>query len=80
MLGRIYRALTAAPGHSILLINTVHDSFIFDLPKKDKELFEEILRQTIGKTAYYMKERFGIDINVPINYEINYGNSWYDCK
>lgn len=59
-----------------LLVNTVHDSILLDVKKE----FLDFTCTFVKNELYYIKDifknRFNIDINVPIDIEFKIGNSW----
>lgn len=62
-----------------LLINTVHDSVIFDCKKEFSNQCCKMLEDSIQLTIDRMKMYFGFDFNVPINIDITQGYSWGEC-
>lgn len=67
----------------ILLINTVHDSVLFDINiNTDFKTgsITSLITNTFGRTKEIMKEIFNIDINVPIRYSVETGTTWGNMK
>lgn len=81
VLGKIFRVICAA-GHRdrILLVNTVHDSIVLDVEKHHLEAARAILEDIMEATPDLMKNRFGIDIDLPIHVDIGWSNNWGECK
>lgn len=61
-------------GLKTLLVNTVHDSGIFDLPREE---LEEVI-SIIKKKAVQVK--LPIKTEVPLGIDVAWGKSWGDCK
>lgn len=80
VLGRIVKLMDKDMMEGIKLINTVHDSVLFDVHPKFALQLQELIDDTFGKTAEIMKDQFGIDINVPIRYSISTGPNWGQMK
>lgn len=63
----------------IHIINTVHDSAIADLPKKDIPLWHELARQCFCLDAYHLiKAMYNIDITVPLGVGVMTSTNWSD--
>ncbi len=78
MLGRLWRKLAIYNREKYLLVNTVHDSVIFDFKihcKKDVDM----IRYQLEDVKSMMKELFIVDFNVPIQIDVKYGKSWMLC-
>ena len=83
MLGELYSAIKNWEGHhgvknQILMINTVHDSILLDVPQKHLidaiNLIEEVLKNTTNFYFETFKKRF----NLPLRFEIEVGKNWED--
>lgn len=80
VLGLIYRALANADiFDDFLMVNTVHDSIIFD--SKDESLDEgiEIVQSIMENAPKYMKETFGIDFFTDkMKVDVEIGRNWME--
>ena len=63
-----------------LLVNTVHDSLIFDAPESEVEELGRIAMSTFKSVPDLMWKYFGWKITVPITGEVEYGPSWGEMK
>lgn len=66
-------------GHDVLIINTVHDSVIFDCPEwVDLKLLGTTLRNHfITAPIDVLKNTWGVDFNVPIKADVDVGTDWH---
>jgi DNA polymerase-1 len=83
VIGKLYRALLDAEKFrdSVLLVNTVHDSVVFDC--KDMITAKEwapLAARYMENAPTYLKEDFGIDFNLPLKVEAEAGYTWHDMK
>jgi DNA polymerase I-like protein with 3'-5' exonuclease and polymerase domains len=79
VLGKLYRGLKANPvlKDNCLLINTVHDSVVFDVKKEVLKEALNFIHTTMSNVPQHLEDVFGIDdFNVRINVEVKYGPSW----
>ena len=58
------------------LINQVHDSLIFDAPRKDVEQVCEIVINTFEDLPKLIESYFGFEFNIPMTGEAKYGDDW----
>lgn len=65
---------------SIIPINTVHDSVLFDVDEASIIEIHEVIAETFGRAHEIMEEDFGININVPIRYNVSTGPDWGNMK
>lgn len=82
VIGVLFRKLLTNPRLKdlCLMINTVHDSIIFDCHKSVlAEAFEVIKSTTEGAPAI-LKEVYGIDFDLPLRVDITAGLNWKDQK
>lgn len=67
-----------------LMINTVHDSVLFDLPRMmsgDYKIFAKDVEIVMTEvTLQVLRDRFGINFNVPIRADFEIGDTWNDMK
>lgn len=77
-LGRLHRAISADDQlwNKCLPINTVHDSVIFDVHESVLKRAGLIIRDTMQAAPKWMKARFGVDIDLPLNVDVEYGKDW----
>lgn len=73
----IYRQMKALRVKSRLIL-TVHDDLTADVHPAEKELMIGIFKKGFGSVYNECKQRFGIDINVPIDYDLSIGRNWLD--
>ena len=63
-----------------LMINTVHDSIIFDCDLGDLHYSMRLIKETLEDAPKYIKEKLGIDFNLPLKAEVSYGINWKEQK
>jgi DNA polymerase-1 len=63
-----------------LLVNTVHDSIIFDAPDDEVELLASIVMEVFHKIPALAAQYFDWHISVPITGEVGAGPSWGEMK
>lgn len=63
-----------------LMVNTVHDSIIFDAPENEVEELGKIALDVFHRIPEYAFKYFNWKITVPITGEVEYGPSWGDMK
>ena len=83
VLGKLFRVLKNNPdlSESCLLINTVHDSVVFDV--KDKETLEyahPIIVKTMSDAPKYLKDLFNIDFNLELPVDGEAGRNWLEMQ
>ena len=74
MLGKLYRIFSGMD--SIKLINTVHDSVIFDCKSTYITAHVPAIKRIMEEVPKYMMEEFGIDFDLPLEVEIKAGPNW----
>lgn len=62
-----------------LMINTVHDSIIFDVRKNSFDWACKYILDVLESINVEMQNVFQINLGLPIKFEYKYGSSWYDC-
>lgn len=75
--GRLYRHVINNPIDGVCMINTVHDSVMFDV--KDSSLIHTVKELCDGEAArlpQLLKDLWGIDTPVPFKVECKYGKTW----
>ena len=78
MLGVLFRKFINRD--DVLLINTIHDSVMFDVKTKSVDLFVKEVRDELGKTHQYYKATFGKPLALKLNAGVSVGLNWYDMK
>ena len=83
ILGKIYRRIkTEVDLHNrFLMINTIHDSIIFDVSDKgtlDKGV--PIIKEVMENAPKYLKSQFGMDFNLPLKVDVEYGKNWLEME
>ena len=82
VVGRLMRRLQASDKlrEKCLMINTVHDSIIFDVHKSQLNLACRQIKTIMEDAPLWMKQRFGIEITLPMKVDVEYGSNWYKLK
>ena len=62
------------------LINTVHDSIIIDAHPLEVNNVITKLKKACDGITQSINQRYNIDFNVPLDYEIKKGHNWLDLK
>ena len=64
-------------GLRTLLVNTVHDSIIAEVPPEEVDTFHELAQQCLIRDAYYVMERlYGVRLTVPLGAGVKVGEHW----
>jgi DNA polymerase I-like protein with 3'-5' exonuclease and polymerase domains len=81
-LAKLFRRIVNDPKLSgrCLLINTVHDSIIFDIHTDVLEYALEVIKTTMESADGYLKEFLNIDFDLPVRADVGYGPTWLDQK
>jgi DNA polymerase I-like protein with 3'-5' exonuclease and polymerase domains len=78
--GKLYRVLRNHPRlkDSCLMVNTVHDSVLFDvrLDVVDEAIY--LIRTVMENAPAYIKETFGIDFPLQLKVGMSRGPTWFD--
>lgn len=61
-----------------LIINTIHDSVLCDVKLDFIEESVIIIKTAMEGVKQILKEKFNVDLNVPLSVECKIGNSWAD--
>lgn len=66
-----------AGGLESFLVNTVHDSSVGEVHPDEKERYEEIgIQAFTDDVIFYLKEVYGIDMDMPLEAEVTFGKWW----
>jgi DNA polymerase-1 len=79
-IGKLYRVLRNHPTlkDKCLLINTVHDSVMFDCHKDVLELALKVIKETMEATPQFFEEAFGYKMQLPLKVELSIGPNWLE--
>lgn len=82
VIGILYRRLLTNPRlkDMCLMINTVHDSIIFDCHKSVLAEAYELIKSTTEGAPAILKEVYDIDFDLPLKVDITAGLNWKDQK
>lgn len=83
MLGELFEEIKKHPQYNteLLMINTVHDSVIFDFLHNDKEEVMKagkFIKEVMELAPTRLLDYFGIDFNLPLTVEVEAGVTWAD--
>jgi DNA polymerase I-like protein with 3'-5' exonuclease and polymerase domains len=82
MLGRVMDALLRCkdkiPLDKCLMINTVHDSILFDIHEEVLEDAIDIISFNMAQVGLAVKERWDIDLTLPFKVGVDVGTTWGD--
>lgn len=69
-------------GDKCLLVNTVHDSIILDFDARycDLNVLSNLFHSVFKDLPSNFEKMFGVEFNVPMACEIQYGNNWSDME
>ena len=79
ILGKVYRELhryNKTVTDNILMVNTVHDSIVFDVAEDYQAACYDIVKPVMEDVPKYLKEDFGIDFDLPITVDCQIGKDW----
>lgn len=77
-LGWLWRKMKEL-GMKSILVNTVHDSIIAEVPEEELALFSALADEALSiQSIKLLKDIFDIDFNVPLESEIKIGTHWGD--
>ena len=63
-----------------VICNTVHDSIVFDVHPKEKDLAIDILSKGMLSLYDECKKRYGITYSMPVGIELKIGKNWLDLE
>lgn len=78
VLGRVYRRFKQDKylAKNSLLINTIHDSILVDSREDAVPRAVQTLKEVMEDGPIWLRERFGIDFNLPLKVDIEVGPHW----
>lgn len=78
--GRLYRRLVSDGLYErLLMINTVHDSVMLDVPTmEDVKLAYRVCKEVADALPALIEDLWGIEVDVPLKVECKYGPRWSD--
>lgn len=81
-LRRVVKDFNEKHGVNVLIVNTVHDSVIFDVPDAvDLKELGRLLRDHFIETPIsVLKNTFGVEFNAPISADVDVGSDWHNMK
>jgi DNA polymerase-1 len=66
-------------GLQMLVVNTIHDSIIVELPPEEVEVFHELSRYALINVPYwYLRQVYGIEFSAPLGAGVNATPCWSD--
>jgi hypothetical protein len=81
VLGKLFRKLINSDVYDkCLMINTVHDSVLFDIHKDVLDKAIKMIKLIMESAPTYYKETFGKDFSLPLPVGISVGPNWLDMK
>lgn len=82
MLGKVLKNVMTNPAYSsgVKIINTVHDSLLFDCDSYLVPQFLEDVTIELKRTNEYLLDIFGITVDVDFAFDIEIGDSWGTTK
>lgn len=64
-------------GLQMMIVNTVHDSIIVELPEEEVEDFHRLARQCLIDDVYpYLEQVYGVKLTVPLGCGVTTGSHW----
>lgn len=60
------------------IINTVHDSVVFDVAPGEEDMITQMVVEVYTNLKKSIKNYFGYDFSVPLDFEIKMGTNWMD--
>ena len=64
----------------ILLVNSVHDSVLLDVPSRHVDWTVDVIRSVFRDVPDNFRRLFGVSFNLPFRGEISVGNDWLNMK
>jgi DNA polymerase-1 len=79
MIGILFRELKERYP-SILLINTIHDSVLLDVPGELLQACFDLLHEVLDQTSKQVYNVFKIEVPLPLTVDVKYGKTWGDMR
>lgn len=81
-IGKLYRVLRNHPTlkDKCLMVNTVHDSVLFDVHKDVLTEALPLIKETMERTPEFYEQEFGYKMPLPLKVELSIGWNWLDQK
>lgn len=80
------RLYNSSMAETSLLVNTVHDSIVLDIQKKDLYNISRLVKETMEYAPQILKKHFNIDSTLPFTVGVSFGQTWgeqveydFDC-
>lgn len=64
----------------VLLINTVHDSLMFDVHREWLEIWKDVVYPILKNTNEYIEQCYGIKLPTRLKVDVEYGPSWSELS
>lgn len=79
---QVYKVLKANKDlrRQCLLTNTIHDSIIFDCQADVLDTACRIIKDTMEDAPKYIKQVFGLDFDLALDVDVEYGRNWLELK
>ena len=78
-LGLIFRRMLKSNLNAVM-INTVHDSILFDVPLHEVEDLVQLVEAASKQLVPQIERLFELKITVPLKYDVAVGLNWYDME
>jgi DNA polymerase-1 len=76
MLGILFRKFV--PRDDVKIINTIHDSILFDVRRESAPEFILDVLEVLRNTHKFFEKTFGHELALPLNASAGYGVNWYE--
>lgn len=82
VLGALYRRLKerAFTRDNILLVNTVHDSILFDVHETALDVAAHLVKEVMESAPQLLEEKLGIKFDLPIKCDVEFGRNWMEMN
>lgn len=68
-------------GYKMMLVNTIHDSIIAELPPDEEDAFRRLAETSLTRDVYaYLSTVYGVHFTVPMGAETKVGTHWSEGK
>ena len=79
MLGVIFRQLLVGRD-DVKMINTIHDSLMFDVKQESLDAFIKEITTTLKATHLYFEETFKVPLALKLNAGVSVGKDWFNME